>query len=190
MRTVISHLSQKPLKILCVFILIVVFSTTVFVGMSFSKQIYRWVDENGVVHFSNCPDSLPISNDCKVGTMWGSDYVLPPLTKEHIRDERGLAIQKAIQDVIRRLNDVQAKIDTVISLKGHSLSDIHTERGVVNHVTQSGTRMKLLHEIHEIELKKREERIKANTEQSLERLKSKKEILINRLLELQRKLEN
>jgi len=113
--------------------------------------------------------------------MWGSDYVLPPLTKEHIREERGLAIQKAIQDVTRRLNDVQAKIDTVISLKGHSLSDIHTERGVVNHVTQSGTRMKLL---HEIELKKREERIKANTEQSLERLKSKREILINRLLEL------
>ena len=85
---------------------------------------------------------------------------------------------------------VQSKIDTVISLKGHSLSDIHTERGVVNHATNSGTRMKLLHKIHEIELKKREERIKANTEQSLERLKSKREILINRLLELQRKLEN
>ena len=190
MRIVISQLSQKPLKILCVFTLIVVFSTTVFVEMSFSEQIHTWVDKNGVVHFTNCPASLPISNDCKAGTMGGSDYVLPPTTKEHIREERRLAIQKTIQDVTQRLNDVQAKIDTVISLKGRSLSDIHTERGVVNHATNSGTRMKLLHEIHEIELKKREERIKANTEQSLERLKTKREILINRLLELQRKLEN
>ncbi|MBW2740029.1 MAG: DUF4124 domain-containing protein [Deltaproteobacteria bacterium] len=187
MRIVISYLSQKPLKILCVFTLIVVFSTTVFVGMSFSEQIYTWVDKNGVVHFTNCPTSLPISDDCKVGTMGGSDYVLPPTTKEHTqgkgskpygnrvdkatpnsestREERRLAIQKAIKDVTQRLNDVQARIDTVISLKGHSLSDIHTER-------------------------EREERIKANTEQSLERLKSKREILINRLLELQRKLEN
>ena len=190
MHIIISYLSQKPLKILCVFTLTVAFSTTVFIGMSFSEQIYRWVDENGIVHFSNHPVSLPMSNDCKVEIMHGSDHVVPPITKEHIMKERRLAIQKAIQDVTQKLNDVQTKIDTVISLKGDSLSDIHTERGVVNHATNSGTRMKLLHEIHEIELKKREERIKANTEQSLERLKSKREILINRLLELQRKLEN
>ena len=53
---------QQPLKLLVLYALIILIHSCVLVGTSFSGQMYKWVDENGVVHFTDSPSVSTLSN--------------------------------------------------------------------------------------------------------------------------------
>lgn len=79
---------------LAAFALIILLNGTIFPGTSLSGQIYKWVDENGVVHFT---DSTNVSTlkKCDVEVVRVPDYEkTPPLTEQHIQEKAAKKVKE------------------------------------------------------------------------------------------------
>ncbi|HSE84514.1 MAG TPA: DUF4124 domain-containing protein, partial [Thermodesulfobacteriota bacterium] len=53
-------------------IVLLIFLTVVLVTSSYSKEIYKWVDKNGTIHFTDDPAQIPQENRKEAETIQGN----------------------------------------------------------------------------------------------------------------------
>ncbi|MFC1488578.1 DUF4124 domain-containing protein [Thermodesulfobacteriota bacterium] len=170
------------------FILIFVFNV--------NAEIYYWVDENGVKHFSNANQP---QNAKTLNTYGEKKYVEPPHeNKATDTINQGSEIQprkskKNYEREAKKINDklmaVQSEIDKVISWRDGEIGRIDTDQTIIDKVIVDGVlRNKknkiMVGTVSEIESNAAKKRINILAEQKLEKLKLQREILLNQLQEL------
>jgi len=120
---------MKKILIACTIGLCILFLN---IGTSFSGEIYKWVDENGVVHFSDSLDKNPVSKERDVKPRWfsndeneGNDYEKrrQELGEENIKvKEYNAKIEEDFQGSSESVEEAPVIKDRVLSKKEYQQS--------------------------------------------------------------------
>ncbi|MCK4487152.1 MAG: DUF4124 domain-containing protein [Desulfobacterales bacterium] len=129
----------KEFASLAAFALIILLNGSIFPGTSVSGQIYKWVDENGVAHFTDCPNVSTLKN-CDVEVVRVPDYEkTPPLTEQHIQEkaakevkekgeEQSLKQQQAVKSKHREQGEEPQKQVTAAQMKIRKKKEIKNKQ--------------------------------------------------------------